>query len=271
MFFADRSRCVNCGLCESICPADLIVKGEDGYPEMFPQHAMRCIECGHCVLFCPKEAASLSFMKNTSLVKSDSLTVPTQLEFLNMIKTRRSVRYYEDKPVSRDLTLKLISESLSAPSACNIQPVRWIISESRAKTKEVLDLMLCWLREEIFKDPTSRTSIIGASLLAKAKTGVDAIFRGAPNIVVATVPKDHVCIEDGAIALTYFELLCHSYGLGSCWAGYFTRALRASDELQNFLQISDKEHVCGTLMFGYPSLKPVRHFAPRREAKITWL
>ena len=48
------------------------------------------------------------------------------------------------------------------------------------KTKEITNLILCWLREEIFKDPTSQIAIIGASMIAKAKAGEDGLLRGAP-------------------------------------------------------------------------------------------
>ncbi len=42
----DRDSCVNCGLCDKVCPVDLDVRREAGGPE--------CIACGDCITACPR-------------------------------------------------------------------------------------------------------------------------------------------------------------------------------------------------------------------------
>ena len=57
-----RAKCVACGLCPQICPANCIklVPGEDEegnrYPLMFEIDEFRCIFCGYCQEVCPEEA-----------------------------------------------------------------------------------------------------------------------------------------------------------------------------------------------------------------------
>ena len=59
---AGRPKCVACGLCPTVCPANCIrlVGGEDDqgnrYPIVFEIDEVRCIFCGMCQEVCPVEA-----------------------------------------------------------------------------------------------------------------------------------------------------------------------------------------------------------------------
>ena len=56
------SKCVACGLCPQICPANCIklVPGEDEagnrYPLIYEIDEFRCVFCGYCQEVCPEEA-----------------------------------------------------------------------------------------------------------------------------------------------------------------------------------------------------------------------
>jgi len=59
---AGRAKCVACGLCPQICPANCIklVPGEDEqgnrYPLIYEIDEFRCVFCGYCQEVCPEEA-----------------------------------------------------------------------------------------------------------------------------------------------------------------------------------------------------------------------
>jgi NADH-quinone oxidoreductase chain I len=59
-------KCVACGLCEAVCPADVITverkEKDDGtsYPSRFVVEVTRCIFCGYCQEACPKDAIELT-------------------------------------------------------------------------------------------------------------------------------------------------------------------------------------------------------------------
>lgn len=53
----DESRCTNCGMCVSICPADAIEMDRKSWTVTF--HRDKCIACGLCVSSCPPQAMKL--------------------------------------------------------------------------------------------------------------------------------------------------------------------------------------------------------------------
>lgn len=267
----DPAKCTKCGICVKICPADIIRFGEAGLPEMDAKEIRNCIKCGHCVLFCPSCADSLSFQKNEELAEVSGLAMPSKKEGLNLLKTRRSIRCFKEGPVPKEVLAEIFEAVRMAPTASNSQMVRWIVSDDPEKTKEIVNLILRWLHDEMNKKTTSRLSLIASLMIEKAKEGKDGLLRGAPQAAFAVVPKDYGWPEDGAIALTYLGLAAHSMGVGACWGGFLTMAVRNFSDLRNFLGINEDEHLCGAQMLGYPQLKPVRQFPPRKNLNITWL
>jgi nitroreductase len=98
--------------------------------------------------------------------------------------------------------------------------------------------------------------------------GVDYICRGAPHLAIAHGPRDWG-LTDGAIALTYLEMLAPSFGVGACWAGYLTGASNNYEPLKRELALADGHVVAGALMLGYPVHR--FHRIPNRQPlKVQW-
>jgi len=51
----DREKCMACGGCVSLCPADAL---ELKNKELTIDHE-KCVECGNCVKFCPVKALEI--------------------------------------------------------------------------------------------------------------------------------------------------------------------------------------------------------------------
>lgn len=267
----DESKCTQCGICVELCPAGIVAFGETGLPEVPKQAVGACIQCGQCVLYCPTCANTLAFQEGGELVRAGALALPDKEAALNLLKSRRSTRRYKKEALKKEEIAALLDVARMAPTAVNSQNVRWIATQSREKTEEVLNLVLCWFREEIFKDPTSRIGLLGARMIAEVKEGGDPILRDAPNVIVAVVPKSYMWPEDGAIALTYLELAAHASGYGCCWGGFLTTAARNFQPLREFFGITEEEHICGAQMIGWPELKPTRQFPPRKSLNVNWI
>ena len=62
------------------------------------------------------------------------------MEILNLLKSRRSIRVYQDKPVPQDLLLQILEAGRWAPTGANLQPWHFIVvtdPETRRQIGEV--------------------------------------------------------------------------------------------------------------------------------------
>jgi nitroreductase len=161
--------------------------------------------------------------------ESDSHSV-TYADFLELTKARRSVRYYIDKPVGRDLIDKAIIAASYSPSACNRQPFKFRVFDEREVLSQVVEL-----------------------------PGGILTFANNIPVIVAIVgrqrayphPKDrHLIYVDGALAAMSFIYALETLGLSSCainWPDVPQRENRA----KQLLQLDDDERIILWVSVGY--------------------
>ncbi|MFW0861294.1 MAG: 4Fe-4S dicluster domain-containing protein [Dethiobacter sp.] len=53
----NKKWCKQCGICDSVCPKNVLAIGEDGKP--YPKDPAACSGCGPCELRCPDFARAL--------------------------------------------------------------------------------------------------------------------------------------------------------------------------------------------------------------------
>lgn len=270
-YYVDDSKCTRCGICVGLCPSGIIALDGDDVPKVGYAQAALCIKCGQCMIYCPTRANSLAFQGSDEAVRASDLVMPETEAALNLLKTRRSVRRFKPEVVTEKDFANIFDTVRMAPSSSNSQAVRWIVSQSPEKTREIGDLVLRWLSDIAAEEPNSRYGFIGRKAAAWAEEGKDMILRGAPHVMIAVTPNNACMSEDGVIALTYVELAAHAMGLGCCWGGFLTIAARQYAPLREYLGISEDEYFCGAQMIGYPAMLPTRQFPPRRTSCVTWL
>ena len=110
---------------------------------------------------------------------------------LNLLRSRRSIRSFEDRPVDIETRAALEEVLLRSPSSRNIQPWTFVFVDDR----DALEA------------------------LARAKKGGGAFLARAPLAVavLADESRSDVWVEDTSIAAAYLHLAAHGLGLGSCW------------------------------------------------------
>ena len=114
------------------------------------------------------------------------------MEFFEVIKKRRSIRKFADRPVEKDKIETIIDATLRAPSARNARSSEFVIISDR----QLL------------------------SRLSVAKPGGAAFIKDAPLAIVvfADPQKSHLSIDNAAISAVYIQLAAQALGLGSCWS-----------------------------------------------------
>ena len=157
------------------------------------------------------------------------------MTFSELIVTRRSVRLYDNKPLSRGDLLAVLEAGRLAPSACNNQPLRFMV----------------------ITDP--------AELAALAPAYPRDWFQTAPAVIVVCGDhrrswhrgdgKDHLDI-DAAIAADHMTLAAAERGLGTCWICAFD-----PEKVKLVLELPDGVEAIVLLPVGHPvePLTPAAH------------
>lgn len=254
----DKNLCKRDGACIAVCPPRTLVLGEDGYPEEISDS--RCILCGHCVAVCSCDALTHSGLPVEEFLPV-SKEVPTPEVMDGFLMSRRSVREFKNRPVSKDTLEALLDVARRAPTASNSQKLHWIVVNDFAKVHALSKETIRGLRSFGFS-PT---------MLELWDNGYDFVLRGAPSLVVACAPADYEWgKQDCAIALTFLELAAESRGLGVCWAGYLTRVAGAHAALREALSVPEGYAVCGCLMIGEGKYA-YRKVPSRKPLSVEWI
>lgn len=164
-------------------------------------------------------------------------------KMIKEIETRRSIRKYVDKEVTKEELLDLLHAAMHSPTARNLQEWRFYVSNNR----EALDKV---------------ASIPAYQMLLGAKA----------MIVVCgdkTINSEEYCFVDCAAATQTILLEAASIGLGTCWCAIEPRKER-SEPLKDLLHLDDNIFPVALISIGYPGEE--KGVEDRfDENKITWL
>ncbi len=271
MIVIDEQQCNKDGLCAFECPAAVIqLQKGTGYPEMVAGGEVSCIRCGHCVAVCPEGALSHKYCTREECPPIDPKLVLTEQQAVQFLRSRRSIRLYQDKPVEKEKIQRLIEIARYAPTAINSQLVEWLVVDDKSKIKKIAGLAIDCFRQDLKEDPQATETASLPRIVAAWDAGYDAVLRNAPALVVASAPKEafHGMV-DLTLALCYLDLVAPTLGLGTTWAGLLQRALLSSPSLKEALGIPAEHPHHYPMMLGYPKVKYYR-LPERKPPRITY-
>jgi nitroreductase len=185
---------------------------------------------------------------------------------IEAIRKRRSVRSYEEKPVSEDLIRAVIEAANEAPSAMNSQPWRFVVVRDRDPKRKLLDAARPNARKiiEMIKeaDPARYEAIT-----RRFSELPDPIYYSAP-VIVFVIGSGRYAAHSCPLACENMMLAAYSLGLGSCWVG-FGAMVAEDDEVKRILGLKEDETIFGPILIGYPKDFPER--PAKKEAQVLWI
>jgi nitroreductase len=209
----------------------------------------------------------------------------TELE--NLIKTRRSIRLFQDKPVAEELLVKAVETATWAPNGANAQNWRFFIILDRKLIKAVADTiknqmitMMSWpemanagpagsrLRNPQPGGPLDTApALIVVTAIRSPNPMVDAMAKRAKTDPLAKEMFDGLQIVAGWAQSTsafaaYLMLVLHQMGLGSLW---MTGPLHAKAEIEKVLKLPAGLDVVTLVPVGYPAENPTKDRKPVSE------
>jgi nitroreductase/NAD-dependent dihydropyrimidine dehydrogenase PreA subunit len=265
----ERQTCTREGICAVVCPLRLISFPDEDIPAPIEGAEDKCIRCGHCVAACPTGSLTHRDMpveQCPPVQKELQLTVDHCEHFL---RSRRSVRLYEDKPVPRAVIARIIEVAGHAPSGCNSQCVDWLVFDNRAELRRLAAIVADWMRWLLSrgnKDLPLRMD----KIVQQWERGKDFILHDSPVIVIAHANGQNPLAPSACtIALAYLELAATTMGLGCCWAGFFNAAATTFPPMKEALKLPEGHECFGAMMVGYPEFDYHR-LPTRKTPSITW-
>ena len=269
-FIVDRDQCSRCGACIAACGRAVLADDGEGVPRVLPGEEATCNFCGHCSAICPAHAVVSPGYDGERAIPLDFGAPLAFADARRLMLSCRSVRRYREEAVPEQEVLELLDVARRAPTAGNLQAVRWMAINGREQAKRFTALTMDWLDTVARHDP-SMTRYSVDTFMASYRSGNDPILRGASNVVFALTDKSVIWGRtDAAIALTYFCLAAHARKIGSCWCGFGVTALRSYAPLREFLGLKPDDIVQAMAFFGWPDVA-YHALPPRKPLNLTWI
>jgi nitroreductase len=156
------------------------------------------------------------------------------MDAIEALKTRRAIRAYTAKPVSREMIEQIVDCGRLAATAKNLQPWEFVVVTERRMLQRLAEVA----------DYGKHIASAAACIL---------VFCGRSNWY----------LEDGAAATENMLLAAHAYGLGACWVDgdkkpYAETVRREAGAPEGYKLIS-------MIPLGYPAESPQQPKRPLSE------
>lgn len=143
------------------------------------------------------------------------------MDAIELIKVRRSIREYQDKPIPKEILEKIVDAARFAPTARGVEPWEFIVV-TKPETLE--------------------------KLAGLADNGKFILQAKACIAVFCNDTKYY--LEDGCVATQNILLAAASFGIGSCWVAGDKKPYCL--EVSKLLGISDTFKLVSLVSLGYP-------------------
>ncbi len=153
------------------------------------------------------------------------------MDAIEVLKTRRCVRAYTDRPVPKEVLTDLVDCGRLAATAINIQPWEFVVVTARAALEKIAD------------------ATDYGKMIAQAAACIAVVSRDTKYY-----------LEDGSAASQNILLAARAHGLGACWVAgdkkpYAAAILKTIGAPAEFKLVS-------LIAVGYPAEKPEKEKRP---------
>lgn len=147
-------------------------------------------------------------------------------EFYELLRSRRSVRRYQDRPVPREALERLLAAAVWSPSAHNRQPWRFMVIADPETRRQLAEAMGARLRADLSADN------VPAEVIEKDVSRSYSRLTRSPALILVALslidmdryPDEKrsrneflMAVQSTAMAVQNLLLAAHVEGLGACW------------------------------------------------------
>ena len=265
----DKESCTGCAECVKDCFA-YNIKIENG-----KAYTLRdtCMLCGHCIAICPENAVLITDYDMSDII--DVMPVKFSADdVMSFIKTRRSIRQYQNRAVDRKTLEQIIEAARFTPTAGNLQGLSFTVVEKNMESfREIVIANLARKGHEFLSSENTPPHLAGYAhkwisiekSYRKNPAAKDDIFLGAPIAVLISGTNP----IDAGLAAANMEHLARANGLGVLFSGFITRGA-GYDNAKKAAGVPEGKEVLISLLIGYPDVRYIRS-VPRKKANVIWI
>lgn len=185
-------------------------------------------------------------------------------QIIDNILSRRSIRSFQDKQISKDDLNTILMAGSYAPSGMGMQSWKFTAIQNKEVMAQVNDAIIQTLLT--IPEDHEAYSYFARHIHKAEQDQANFLYLAPTYIIVSNLKDNNNSMADSALAIGNMMLAAHSLGIGSCWLNQLPR-LSEFQTMRNFLsKISiPKDHmVFGSVVMGYPAVE-VRTAAPRKD------
>lgn len=235
----DKETCIKCSKCVRVCPSH-IMQQESPKSEISLINIDTCIACGHCVAICPTNSVLHSEFPAEKVHRFDRKMLPTPEQMLLICESRRSNRAFSSRPVPEDALNMILEAAHRAPTASNMQGVRFTLITSPEALKTVSDLTIKVFSSlaglisnpvvkfflKIFAPEIVHLLPQFNRLKNEYNKGEDLILRKATAVIIIHTPKgSRFGCQDSNLAYQNASLMAESLGVAHFYTGFVCAAV----------------------------------------------
>jgi nitroreductase len=250
-----------------------------------------CIRCGQCGSICPSNAIVGPSVEAKGLTDRARAGAPSAASLQFLLRSRRSVRRYKRRPISRKDLDKILEAGRYTPTGTNTQGIEYIVITDPEKIGHLREMTLpAVIRLFGMAVRLSRIPVLSDLLLgeqaadnfqkiytpalkaidAYTKRGDDRLFYHAPAIILVHGEKLDDMAFSCSAALFSCYLMAHTLGVGCCLNGFLVLAANRDPKVKKWLGIP-RGHKCHAAMtMGYQDVS-YKHLVKRDPVKVRWL
>ncbi len=158
---------------------------------------------------------------------------------IEVLKTRRSVKKFNDELVSKDDLEKIMSAAVNAPTGMNAQSPKILVTQK----KEVIERFSKWNK-----------SFYPSEFQEKLPGDFDPLYNASTLIIVLADKTVNTYVEDASLVIGNILNAASSLGIGSCWIHRAKEEFESlqGKELLKVWGLSENYAGVGHVVLGYP-------------------
>lgn len=294
MISIDKSTCVACGICSDVCPRhipEVVTENGKKSLQISAERDSLCMTCGHCMAVCPNSAITVDAFTDRPFEPVTPGSIDPA-DFLQLIRQRRSIRNYKDKPVPRHILEQILQCAAHSPTGDSRGTNGVMVIDDREKLETLSKLLYAAYEslDKALQNPIGRFFVkrnAGARMFKTLQEFVmpgmkwylkwyregrsNEILRNCPVLVLFHSSVDAPMAAENCLLAAFHAVLATTvHGLGSCFNDLIPPMCNREKAIRSLLALPAGHEVYAGLTLGYPKYEFVRTI-PRQLADVSYI